>query len=148
MMTVSTRWSDKSLTSSENGSFTVALVLLLPMLMVLLGLVIDGGAAFVAHQAAAVEAEQAARAGAGAVDVGFLRLGIVRVDPTQAVAAAERFTQAAGHPGSASLAAGLVTVHVSYAVPTTILGMVGIAWLHVSASSSARNLRGVTVGQS
>lgn len=130
-----------------DGSLAAVVVLLLPMFGVLMGLVVDGGAAFTARQAAGVEAEQAARAGAGAVDMAQLRAGVVQVDPVAAVAAAERATVAAGHPGTASVAGGVVTVHVEYAVPTVILGMVGITSLHVRATASAVDVHGVAVGR-
>ena len=80
--------------------------------MALLGLVVDGGAALTAHQAAEVEAEQAARSGAGAISVDALRAGSVQLDPAAAVAAAERFTAAAGHPGTATVSGGVVTVRI------------------------------------
>ena len=142
-----------------DGSLAAVVVLLLPMFGVLMGLVVDGGAAFTARQAAGVEAEQAARAGAGAVDMAQLRAGVVQVDmaqlragvvqvdPVAAVAAAERATVAAGHPGTASVAGGVVTVHVEYTVPTVILGMVGITSLHVRATASAVDVHGVAVGR-
>jgi len=114
--------------------------------MALLGLVVDGGAALTAHQAAEVEAEQAARSGAGAISVDALRSGTVRLDPAAAVAAAERFTAAAGHPGTATVSGGVVTVTISYRVPTTVLGIVGIRSLGVSAVAAAEDLHGVTVG--
>lgn len=48
---------------SEEGAITAFAVLLLVALMALLGLVVDGGAAFLAHQSAETEAEQAAVGG-------------------------------------------------------------------------------------
>ena len=55
------------------------------MFLALAGLVADGGHYFDAKQAAASEAEQAARAGAGSLDVGQLHAGTVALDPTTAV---------------------------------------------------------------
>ena len=124
------------------------MLLVLVGLVALLGLVVDGGAALTARQAAEVEAEQAARAGAGAVSVDALRSGYVRIDPAAAVAAAEAFTVAAGHPGSASVAGGVVTVRITYQVPTDILGVIGIDRLRVSAVASAVDVNGVARGAS
>ncbi len=130
----------------EAGALVAFVLLLLLGLMALLGLVVDGGAALTAHQAAEVEAEQAARSGAGAISVDALRSGTVRLDPAAAVAAAERFTAAAGHPGTATVSGGVVSVTISYRLPTTVLGIVGIRSLGVSAVAAAEDLHGVTVG--
>ncbi len=121
-------------------------LLLLVGLLALLGLVVDGGTALTARQAAEVEAEQAARAGAGAISVDGLRAGQVQLDPVAAVAAAERFTDVSGHPGTASVVGSVVTVRIHFEVPTAVLGMIGIGSMSVSASAAAEDLHGVTVG--
>jgi Flp pilus assembly protein TadG len=130
----------------DEGAVAAFVTLLLVALFALVGLVVDGGVALTAHQAAQVEAEQAARRGAGAVDVDGLRAGTVRIDPVAAVAAAQQFAAASGHPATASVASGVVTVNVQYSVPTVILGIVGIRSLHVTATAAAVNLHGVTTG--
>ena len=132
--------------SYHDGSISAFVLLLLVACMALLGLVVDGGSALSARQSAADEAEQAARAGAGALSVEALRSGSVQLDASSAVAAAELFTEVAGHRGTASVAGGAVTVRVSYRVPTEILGIVGITSLPVSAVASAVDVRGVTTG--
>lgn len=131
---------------SEQGSVTAFVALLLVALFVLIGLVLDGGSALAAHQAATNEAEQAARAGAGALSVDALRSGSLAIDQQEAVAAATAFTVASGHPGSASVSSGTVVVHVAYRIPTVILGIVGIRSMPVSASARAIDVHGVTVG--
>ncbi len=60
------------------------------------------------------------------------------------MAAAEAFTVADGHQGTATVAAGVVRVQVHYRIRTEILGIVGIATLPVSASASAVDVHGVT----
>jgi len=130
----------------QDGSITAFVALLLVALMAMLGLVVDGGSALSAHQSAADEAEQAARAGAGALSVDALRTGSLQLDPVAAVAEAETFTRAAGHPGTASVQGGVVTVRISYRVPTDVLGIVGISSLPVSAEASAVNVQGVAAG--
>jgi hypothetical protein len=132
--------------SNHDGSISAFVVLLLVACMALLGLVVDGGSALSARQSAADEAEQAARAGAGALSVDALRSGSLQLDPSVAVAAAESFASGAGHPGTASVAGGVVTVQISYRIPTEILGIVGITSLPVSAVASAVDVRGVTTG--
>jgi hypothetical protein len=128
------------------GVLTAFILLLLVAFMALLGLVVDGGAVLTAHQSAEVEAEQAARAGAGAISVDALREGIVQLDVPAAIAAAEQFALVSGHPGTATVDGGVVTVRIQYRVPTVLLGMVGIPFLPVTASASAENLHGVTTG--
>ncbi len=130
----------------EDGSITAFVALVLVALFALLGLVVDGGRAISSQQAAVVEAEQAARAGAGALSVGGLRHGTVTLVSRRAIADAVAYTVAAGHPGTATMANGVVTVHVRYRMPTVILGIVGISSLPVSATATAVDLAGVTQG--
>ena len=131
---------------SEAGSISAFVALLLVAIFVLLGLIVDGGAALSARQAAADEAEQAARAGAGALSVNGLRSGVVQIDQQQAIDAAEQFTRAAGHPGTAAVSGGTVTVQIRYRIHTDILGIVGLDTLPVSATASAVDVQGVAVG--
>jgi hypothetical protein len=132
----------------DDGAIAAFVLLVLVGLVALLGLVVDGGAALTARQAAEAEAEQAARAGAGAVSVDALRSGYVQIDPVAATAAAERFTVASGHPGTASVAGGVVTVRISYLVATDVLGIVGVDRMRVSAVASAVDVNGVVRGAS
>jgi Flp pilus assembly protein TadG len=125
---------------------TAFAVLFLVAAFVVLGLVVDGGSALAARQAAADEAEQAARAGAGALSVDALRDGVLRLDPQRAVSAAQAFTVVAGHPGTATVWADIVHVQIHYRIHTAILGLVGIDTLPVAASASATDVQGVTRG--
>jgi hypothetical protein len=128
----------------DGGSITAFSVLLLVAIFVLMGMVLDGGTQVSAHQSAVDEAEQAARAGAGALSMAALRSGSVQLDDQQAVDVAEAFTVASGHPGTATAVGQSVTVTVQYRVPTAILGLIGINSLPVSASASAVDVTGVT----
>jgi Flp pilus assembly protein TadG len=130
----------------QDGSISAFVALLLVAVLAVLGLVVDGGSALSARQAAADEAEQAARAGAGALSVNALRSGVVKINPTGAIRAAEMFTREAGHPGIATVSSGTVTVRVEYRIHTAILGIIGLDTLPVSATASAVDLQGVTVG--
>ena len=131
---------------SEQGSISAFVALLLVAVFALVGLVVDGGSALSARQSAADEAEQAARAGAGALSVDALRSGSLQIDQAKAVAAAERFTVVAGHPGTAAVSSGTVKVSIHYQIHTQILGIIGINTLSISATATAVDLRGVTVG--
>jgi Flp pilus assembly protein TadG len=111
-----------------------------------MGLVVDGGSALSARQAATDEAEQAARAGAGQLSVDALRMGELELNDAQAVDAAEEFTVAAGHPGTVTVSVDTVTVHIHYLISTQVLGIVGIDTLPVTVSASAVDVAGVTIG--
>jgi len=128
----------------QEGSISAFLAFFAVALFALMGLVLDGGRAINAQQSAYDEAEQAARAGAGALSIDGLRAGSVTIDTQTAIAAAEAYTVSSGHPGTASVTNGRVTVNVKYRIPTSILGIVGISTLSVSATASAVNVHGVT----
>lgn len=130
----------------DSGSVTAFVAVVLVVLFLVAGLVVDGGSALSARQAAADEAEQAARRGAGALSDSGLRSGIIEVDAAQAVEAAVGFTVVDGHRGTATVSGNVVTVEVQYRIPTSILGLIGIRTLPVSATASAVDVAGVTEG--
>ncbi len=132
--------------SPDGGSITAFSVVLLLALFVVIGSVVDGGAALSAHQGAVDVAEQAARAGAGALSVGALRSGSLQLDDQQAIAAAQAFAATSGHAARVWIAGQTVFVHIDYRIPTSILGIVGVTSLPVSASASAVDVAGVTQG--
>lgn len=128
----------------EGGAVTVFVALLAVALFALAGLVLDGGRAISAQQAAQDEADQAARSGAAALSVNALRSGTVELDAQAAVANAVAYTVTAGHRGTATVVGNAVEVTVHYRVPTDILGMIGIGTLPVSATARAVDVHGVT----
>jgi Flp pilus assembly protein TadG len=130
--------------AGDGGAITVFVALLAVALFALAGLVLDGGRAVSAQQAAQDEADQAARSGAAALSVSALRSGTVELDSQAAVANAVAYTVAAGHPGTAMVVGNAVEVTVHYRVPTDILGMIGIGTLPVSATARAVDVHGVT----
>lgn len=70
---------------AERGSISMFVVIFTIAVLMLAGLVYDGGLAIAARQRAADIAEEAARAGANAVDVDALRSGApLQLDETQA----------------------------------------------------------------
>jgi len=133
---------------ADGGSITAFVAAFAVALFALFGLVVDGGRALAARQRAYDEAEQAARAGAGALSVSGLRAGDVQIDDAAAVEAAQAFTQDWGHPGTAVVAGGVVEVTIRYRMPTDVLGMIGIGSLSITAVGSATDLAGVTRGGS
>lgn len=84
----------------DTGSVAAYLVIIVVALFALAGLVLDGGAALAAHGQAADVAQQAARAGADALDEQSLRAATpagLAADPAAARAAA---TRCCGRPAS------------------------------------------------
>lgn len=120
------------------------LAVLLPALLVLAGLAVDGADAISAREAALGEAAQATRAGVAAVQ---LHSACLAIDPGAAVAAAESFMAASGHPGTAAVVGDTVVTTVSpYRVPTTFLSLIGIDSFTVSATGAARSVTAAAGG--
>lgn len=112
-------------------------------LFVLLGLVVDGGRAVAARDAAMSEAEQAARVGVQQLSVSALRSGSVAVDPLAAADAVRGFLGGDVESEAVDVSGQTVTVHIQTSEPTVILGIVGIDRISISESASATNVHGV-----
>jgi len=125
--------------SGDRGSLSILAVVLIPGLLIIIGLAVDGGAKVQATQRANAVADEAARAGGQALDRGAaLDGGGVTLDVAVAVAAAQDYLAAAGVPGSVAVVDGdtlLVTTTVTE--PTVLLDLIGIEAMTVSGSSTA-----------
>ena len=111
--------------------FTVALI-------VMAGLVLDGGLALAAKVQAIDDAQAAARAGAQALDLPLYRsTGQITLDPAEATADAERYLADAGHTGTVEVNGEQVTVTVTISQPTQILSLAGIDHLTVTGTGTA-----------
>ena len=127
------------------GAAPLVAVMMLGLLAVA-ALVVDGGVLFAARRDLQGLADGAARAGAMAVDVQTLReTEEVRIQPDDAEAAASAYLHAAGFGGTQSVSADIlsVTVHLSDARPTVMMGLLGIDSVHVEARSVARPRTGI-----
>lgn len=122
---------------SERGAAAAVLVLFTVALFAVAGLVIDGGYTLGAQRRAMNTAEQAARAGADELDQGALRDGEVRVDPQRAAQTVREYLTAAKVRGTVSVTDGTVTVTVSTVQETTLLKIVGVDTLPITATASA-----------
>lgn len=133
----------------ERGSISVFVLGLVVVLMVVAGLVVDGGRAVNARAEIMDDAEQAARAGANQVDVGALRGGTeVRLDgPAARTAAIDYLVQRGYDPAriQASADQAQVTVAVSDDVPTALLSLIFIRTFQVEGTAVARAALGVDV---
>ncbi len=122
----------------EDGVVTAFVVIFALALIVLVGLVVDGGLTLAARVDATDEAQAAARAGAQAINLPLYRAtGEITLDPTQADQAAETYLSATGHHGSVQVTGDQVHVTVSVTQPMQILEVAGIKNLTVSASATA-----------
>lgn len=130
---------------SEEGSVTVFVVGLTLALMMVAGLVYDGGRILAARREAHNLADNAARAAAQAVDLDALRSGApVELDPLAAQVAAEDYLAATGHDGEVLVTADTVEVTVTITTPMVLLQLAGISERTVTASGQARLVRGIT----
>jgi hypothetical protein len=138
--------------TSEAGSATIFLLAIIPVVMILLGLVYDGGEAYTAHTRALNLAEQAARTGAQEVDLATVRAGgPYRLNRPRAISAAATFLAGSGlHGGQVRIIADsetggdAVQVSVPWSVTTSFLGIIGKSAIGGTATASARDAAGVT----
>jgi len=132
----------------DAGSVTVLVAVLGVALLLMLGLVVDGGRQLIAYRRAANVAEQAARAGAGALNPAGLRTGSYTLDPAAATTAARRYLSAAQPDGqvtasSVTVTGNTVTVAVTIRRTTTFLAAVGITGVTATAGGRAQLVHGV-----
>jgi Flp pilus assembly protein TadG len=135
----------------DRGSAALWLAITMVGMLIMAGLVLDGGAAIGAREQAADVAQQAARAGADALDPSALRAGNgsagLTANPAAADRAARAVLDAAGVQGyRVSVAGNTVTVTASAAKPTVILAAAGITEVHGTATATAQSLLGTTTG--
>lgn len=143
----------------DSGRVTAFFVVLTTAVMLFAGLVLDGGLALAAKVRAIGAAQEAARAGAQAIDLGAYRTdGTLRLDPDRAAALARSYLADAtisrshatgGRPSgltvSVVVVGDTVTVTVAVSEPTQLLGLVGISSIRVSGTGSAHPDRGPDV---
>ena len=123
---------------AERGAIGVFLAVLVPGLLLIVGLAVDGGAKVAATQRANAIADEAARAGGQALDVSAAPAGQVRVDPAAAVAAAQDYLSRNGVQGTVTVVdADTLQVSTTITEPTTFLGLIGISTLTVEGTGTA-----------
>jgi hypothetical protein len=130
--------------AGDEGRVSAFVVILVVAILAMAGLSLDGGLALAAKVRAGGQAEAAARAGAQALDLGAYRAtGAIQLIPAQAAADARRYLIAARATGDVTVTGDTVTVTVTAAHPTQLLGLMGIRTLSVHGSASAHPVRGV-----
>ena len=143
-----TNWCRKRLRRDDSGQATVFVVAFAVVLLVLAGLVVDGGLAINARQRVTDDVEQAARAGAREIQVDELREnGTVEIDPDAARDAAARFLSARHYPaGSVTIKAFADHVEVDATIQqkTALLSLIFFNSFTVTAHGEARPAVGIT----
>ncbi|WP_337063249.1 pilus assembly protein TadG-related protein [Kineococcus sp. G2] len=141
----------------EEGSIAPAVPVLALVLLLLAGLVLDASRQLASRARAVAYAEEAARAGAAAVDVDAQDLVLLSDAQVRervvaycrdAVAAGAPITEpggcftgitAQGDPYGRRI---VVTAHVEVVLPTTLLGIVGVRELRAAGDARARPFEG------
>lgn len=131
---------------SEQAQAVLFVVLLVPALIVLAGLVIDGGRTLTADRAAYNEAAQAARLGANTLSRQTLYdQGPISIQENSYLAEtnAINWCNTAEHPCQVNINGNTVLVHIiPYQLPTDLLGIIGISSMTVSANATANPVAG------
>lgn len=128
----------------ERGTITVFVTIFMVALLMVAGLVFDGGNVLAARREAGNVAESAARAGAQAIDQNSLRSGSgLRFDPAMAQRRAQEYLTLTGHDGSVTVSNDRVVVSVTIKQRLYILGIGGLAHATVTAEGEARVAQGV-----
>lgn len=137
-MTITLRGRLSRAGDDESGMVTAFVVIFALALLVMAGLVLDGGLTLAAKVRAIDDAQAAARAGAQAIDIlRYRSTGQITLDPAQAVADAERYLAVSGNTGTVAVVGNEVTVTVRLTQRSQILSIVGVDALGVSGTGSA-----------
>jgi hypothetical protein len=124
--------------ASDAGQITAFVVVMLAALILLAGLVLDGGLTLDARERALGEAQEAARAGAQAINLALYRQdGKLVLIPGQAAADARAYLASTATTGTASVTGNAVTVTVTIVQPMQILDAAGLHAITVHATATA-----------
>ncbi|GAB2717427.1 TadE/TadG family type IV pilus assembly protein [Kitasatospora kifunensis] len=131
----------------DAGSIAIYCAIVVPALLLIIGLTVDGGGKIRATERANRVAQEAARTAGQQLDAGQAITGTaIVVDPGKAVAAAQSYLAAAGATGDASVTDGgrqiVVTVN-GPAYQTKFFSLMGISSLDVHGKATATLIYGV-----
>jgi Flp pilus assembly protein TadG len=127
----------------EGGVFTPWFVVLVVPMMMMAGLVFDGGHVLAERRQALDIAQNAALAGAQAIDEGQVRQGAVAVNPQLVVNSAQTYLSNNGYSGTVTVSNTEVTVVVTQTVDMQLLSAIGVGAKTVTGTATARIVRGV-----
>lgn len=122
----------------RGGAVSAPMAVAVLVMLITIGLAVDGVRAVEGFVRADAIAEEAARAAAQSLDSGRLQRGQAVIDPAAAAAAVHNYLAAAGASGEVAVAArGRVRVDVRLARPTVLLGLIGRSELTSTGSAEA-----------
>jgi Flp pilus assembly protein TadG len=129
---------------NERGSVTVFIVIIFSALVLLAGLVIDGGYSLAAKMRAISIADGAARAGAQAMQANLYReKGDVQFDAYAVTSAGDQYLEDNGVAGSVEIENGVVVARTEVPQTMSILGLVGIGPFTLTGEGRSRLIQGV-----
>lgn len=129
----------------ERGTVTVFVVAMTTALLLVAGLVFDGGRMIAARRDADAVAAAAARAGVQGVDeAGLRQTDGAPLNPGDAQARVQRYLAATAYTGTAVVVGDTVTVEVHRTQELQILSLAGLNSSNVTGTGSARAVRAVT----
>lgn len=135
----------------DRGSLTLFAAVLMPALLLLIGLGVDGGNGYRQAQRADAYAAEAARAGAQAIDPTTLLSGqALQVSNKDAISAADAYLSSVGLSGNVGVdpVTRTITVDIDLTYPTEFLFAVGKPTMTVHGHAAAVLLHGLTAPES
>ena len=126
---------------TERGSTTLLMVIVFVGLLMVVGLVVDGGQKLAADRDSRNIAEAAARAGANAVDGTAIYGGTPTISLQAGASRARQYLAAAGVDGTVTATGDKITVTASSSRPTIFLGAIGFNRFTSSSTSTAQILK-------
>jgi hypothetical protein len=130
--------------ATDSGQITAFVVVMATALILLAGLVLDGGLTLAARERALNLAQEAARAGAQGVNLAVYRQsGNLVLNPALAESDAQRYLASAGTQGTVQVTGNTVTVTVMITQRMQVLDAAGLSAITVHASASAIPDRGI-----
>ena len=124
--------------AGDSGQITAFVVVMATALVLLAGLVLDGGLTLAARERALNLAQEAARAGAQGINLATYRqTGNLALSEPLATADAQQYLASTGVRGTVQVTGYTVTVTVTITQPMQILDAAGLSAITVHASASA-----------
>jgi len=128
----------------ERGTVTVFVVSMTTALLLVAGLVFDGGRMIAAHREADAVAAAAARSGAQGLDEAGLRQSDgAPLNASEVVQRVESYLGRTNYSGGASVSGDTVTVEVHRTQKLAILSLAGLSSSDITGTGSARAVRAV-----
>lgn len=121
----------------ERGAITPMMLMFVPMLMIIVGLVVDGAGKIQANDEAQMIASGASRAAANALASQVIANGSLLLDTRAARNAAMDYVQAAGMTGTVDVIGGRIVVNVQTEYATKFISVLGINALSAEATATA-----------